>query len=222
MVRSLIVLHGAGNEVEGNSRNEECDRPRKRKPICAQIRLSFLRPSPGIRVGAQLASQLSRTDSDTWLLSAEISVASAAGLTSRHIKRAQSLLTSGGVSAEQTTELASALGTVELGSNTRNAKRRFRTALEQPNDNSLAQAGWASLNFGLFDVASDLSARTALAYEQQAWQHYLAGNWGDALTSALGWREDQPFRAARLFSHPSFGCRFGGLRGRFGNLASKP
>ena len=191
--RPVTLLHGLGNEDEGDPRYEERRRPRKRKPICPEVCLSFLCSFPGIRSRARLAPPLCRTESRPLapLRRNRHRVGCWADIPSH--KSARSLLASGGIAPDQITELASALGTLELSSNTKNAKRLFRTALENPNDNSLAQAGWVSRRFGLFEIASGLSERTALAYEQQAWQHYLASNWREALRSALSWREDQPF-----------------------------
>jgi tetratricopeptide (TPR) repeat protein len=140
--------------------------------------------------------------SDPWLLAAEIASASAAGRTSRLIRPARTLLDHFSKAPEHTTELASALATLELTSgNDRGARKLFRQALIQPTENSVAQAVWASKQM-VSQGAIDRSLLTPRTYEARALQSYKSGEWREALDESKDWLCDQPFsvRPAQLSS----------------------
>ena len=100
-----------------------------------------------------------RVLSDPWLLAAEIATASAAETSSRHVRLARSIINSGLFAPRHVSELASALATVDLESgNRRSARKLFAVALQNPTENSVAQAQWAS------STSQDLDLRDRRIY----------------------------------------------------------
>ena len=130
---------------------------------------------------------------DPWLLAAEIAMADAAGRTSRHVRRGREILHSKQYPDRELSELASALGTLELkAGKVRHSKRLFRSALMDPTDNTIAQVGWVmrmvpELSFDVDDVSSRGS------YEATAWNRILQGEWAESLEAARKWHADEPF-----------------------------
>jgi tetratricopeptide (TPR) repeat protein len=150
----------------------------------------------------EILRQATATRRDPWLLAAEIAVASAANRSPRLARLGA------GVLAEQsdpahTTELASALATLELtAGNVRAARKLFRQALHSPTENSVAQAEWASRqNIGL--EISERTLATPGSFEARAFEARAAGAWERALHEARQWFYDQPFsrHAASLASY---------------------
>jgi Tfp pilus assembly protein PilF len=133
------------------------------------------------------------TATDPWLLAAEIAVASATNGRPRFAKTGAAILNQGARSAFETTELASALATLELtAGNIRGARKLFRSAVRAPTENSVAQAEWASrqnIGFGL----SERTLETPGSYEARAFEARAAGHWETALDEARRWFYDQPF-----------------------------
>src|SRR5262249_48123801 len=103
------------------------------------------------------------------------------------------LLNLGNHSPFDVTELASALATVELtnGKN-RAARDLFRHSLLEPNENSLAQAEWASDKVRGLDVSVEDYA-VAGKYEAAGGDYFNKGAWDLALANSRGWLYDQPF-----------------------------
>lgn len=129
---------------------------------------------------------------DPWLLASEIAISCILGKTSARAKQAITMLKSNQFSPEHITELAGAIGTLELTKGTeRKARKLFRQSLIRPNDNSLAQAEWAASRIGNIDTKASLNVSNP--YEALA-RHALAeANWIFAMQSAFRWAEDEPF-----------------------------
>lgn len=143
------------------------------------------------------------TLSDPWLLSAEIALASVAGRTSRLIKAGKQMLSSGDFDSLHTSELASALATLELGAgDIRKSRKLFRQALLKPNDNSVAQAVWASRQIRDFDIDPNY-LETPYSFEARAWTNYVQADWIKALSESWKWFYDQPF-STRPAVHGSY------------------
>lgn len=142
------------------------------------------------------------TPCDPWLTAAEIAVASIAEKSSRFVKQGRGMLTADTFAPRHLTELASAIGTLELYNGKASAARKlFRQSLTDPNDNAVAQATWASRNLSGIDVSLDL-LRTPRSYEARARTHYFASDWKHALADCQEWLFDEPFssRPAELGS----------------------
>jgi len=133
------------------------------------------------------------TTSDPWLLAAEIVAAEARGKTSRLVNVGSSTAYSRRFNALSVSELASALGTLEFKSgNRKKTRRHFARALENPTENSLAQAEWVcrhSVNF----CPEGSNVDPPRAFEVHAWRELAAGNFLSAVTHSRGWLHDEPF-----------------------------
>lgn len=132
-----------------------------------------------------------RTPSDPWLVASELAIAGPAEARPRLTKHARSMLGGGQFSPTSTTELASALGTMEFraGSN-RKARRLIESSLEAPNDNAIAQGQWISRELQTIEVDAALLDESA---EARALRHGAALEWEAALEAAWDWHRDQPF-----------------------------
>jgi hypothetical protein len=151
-----------------------------------------------------LVSRAAATPRDPWLLAAELTAARVSGRTSKLAKRALSLAYSADISPLQVSELASELGTMEMAHASKNAKRLFARALEEPNDNSLAQAEWASQRLSGINVTPEHLARKAAA-EARSLHELKEGRWTAAFSNARIWLDDQFFspKAAIMASYTS-------------------
>jgi hypothetical protein len=143
--------------------------------------------------------------SDPWLLSAEIATSSLLGRTSSLVKAGISQLEGHTFNDFHTSELASAIATLEMeNANSKQARKLFRRALRNPTENSIAQAEWASRVLGNLPIEE---ADAPLNYEALAWHYQMQHNWEDALTQGKGWVLDQPFAAGPVL----FAGRMAGL-----------
>lgn len=133
------------------------------------------------------------TTSDPWLLAAEIVAAEARGRTSRLVSIGSSAAHSRRFDALSVSELASALGTLEFKSgNRKKTKRYFARALENPTENSLAQADWVcrhSVNF----CPEGGNVDPPRAFEAHAWRELAAGDFLSAVNHSRDWLHDEPF-----------------------------
>lgn len=140
---------------------------------------------------------------DPWLLAAEIAVASASGLKPRSIRPAKQLLLDRTRSPIELTELASAVATLEFESGKHGSARKlFRTSLIEPNENSVAQAEWASKHITGLDIQVS-SFKVPRLFEAKAWESFANGDWDNAAKDSINWYKDQPFssRPAVLSSY---------------------
>ena len=140
---------------------------------------------------------------DPWVASAELAMAGLVGKSHMVMKDAHRMLSSGRFSPFSLTELHAGVGSVELlRGDRRKSKRRFRAALQEPNDNSLAQVEWGLSEERLFDV--DLSSyNVSRNYEALALEAFSQQNWTSVLDHCESWLMDQPFAngPAMMASH---------------------
>jgi tetratricopeptide (TPR) repeat protein len=143
------------------------------------------------------------TQSDPWLLAAELVAANAAGGSSRWTKLAEGMIRSGSFDPRHTTELASALGTMAYNEGKRSKVRRlFEHALIKPTENSVAQAGWISRHMTSFEVPEN-NFSVPLAFEAKAWEAALDSRFREAVDLSWEWLLDEPF-ATRPASFGSY------------------
>lgn len=143
---------------------------------------------------------------DPWLIAAEIATSSHIGKNSRYIKIGEELVAASIVANNQISELAAAIGTIELTQGSiKKAKNLFRLSLQAPTENSLAQAQWA------FEQDSKIAIPTAAwqtpaAYEAQALAFRQAHKWRQAVEACRQWLAVEPFswRPAVLGSYLGF------------------
>lgn len=141
--------------------------------------------------------------SDPWIMSSEIAMATIRNRSSRFIKKGLEVIQSKNVNPFNFSELASSLGTLELiNGNNKKSRTLFYSSLISPNDNSLAQAEWASskdINLVIDPFSFNINQNyEALALEQFGLQKYE-----EAISNACKWFIDMPFskRPVMLGSH---------------------
>lgn len=148
---------------------------------------ALIRRAPGVRT-------------DPWLLSAEIALSMSARISPFFAKEGLSVLTSSNFATHHTSELSSAIGTLEAShGNTRKAKKHLNQSLISPTDNSLAQATWLAQNAGINLEISDREYEIARPFEANMYRAFIETQWEESLVASLKWVKDQPFssRAAR-------------------------
>ena len=137
-----------------------------------------------------------RTRYDPWLLSAEIAVGSIAGRKLKRVRRAKHMLRDRQHPAAYLSELASAVATLELGSGgTRQSKKLFRQSLEEPTENSVAQAVWADSKYHLLNLQL-VHLEHLTAYEAESRTYYNDAQWNKSVNRCELWQFDQPFSAS--------------------------
>lgn len=133
------------------------------------------------------------TDSDPWLVAAEIAVACILDQTSPFVRPARAMLALESYAPRHLSELASALGTLEISAgSTRRARKLFAQSLTDPTENTVAQARWVYHHLGGIDLDPSCLS-TPRSFEARAWAHFHAGNWKDALSESMKWLSGQLF-----------------------------
>jgi Tfp pilus assembly protein PilF len=131
--------------------------------------------------------------SDPWMLSAEIAYSTILGRHSKMAKIGADYLKNEIYNDFSTTELASAVGTLEYNNGKlKNARKLFNQSLIQPNDNSLAQIMWMSENLNGLNI-NDYQYNLPLAFEANAVHSYETGNFQQSFDEAMRWHDDEPY-----------------------------
>ncbi len=130
---------------------------------------------------------------DPWVLAAEIAISDTLDAPIRSIKAARNLVINESIPKFHLSELASALGTIELKNGAKKKGRQlFKLALEQPTENALAQASFLNSMFGE-PVQVMNSDHFSQAFEAQARQKFFSQDFQGALDAAQKWFAYQPF-----------------------------
>lgn len=128
---------------------------------------------------------------DPWLAATELSAAAVADRRPRLGKVARDMLESGAFLPRAISELASALGTLELrAGNDRAARKLFAESLTAPNENAIAQGEWASRQLRGLDIPPEQREASA---EARALNFSRSGKWSESLQASWEWHWDQPF-----------------------------
>lgn len=136
-----------------------------------------------------------RTPTDPWLASAEIAVSSIVDKSPKFTRQANDLLKSADIPAFHTSELASALGSLEMfEGNNRKANKLFTTSLKDPTDNSLAQAIWASKKTGLDTIDIAMLDRPNIS-EAKTFNAFNQAEWENVIICADAWASSEGFSA---------------------------
>lgn len=148
----------------------------------------------GISFAHDVLRKSKLTNTDPWLLSTEISLATLRGRNSKFIKQGLQVVESDSFHPFNITELASALATVELKNDSlKKSRKLFEKSLRKPNDNSLAQAEWASQEENnLFSLDSS-RLNLANSFEAKARDYAEKENWKEAIEYSKKWFLDLPF-----------------------------
>jgi tetratricopeptide (TPR) repeat protein len=138
--------------------------------------------------------------SDPWLIASEIAINSSMKRYSRFINIGKSLIQSQNYSTYSCSELASAIGTLEMSSGNRKLCTKFMNhALLQPNDNSLAQAEWlSSQNKDLRLKYHDYSS-LILKAEADARFAYAKREFAKSYNYSIHWLDDYPYDKGAIY-----------------------
>lgn len=138
-------------------------------------------------------SNSASSQEDPWIMAAEVATASAAGRTSRLLRKARQAISDGGHRPWDLNELSSAVATVELHAGSdKKARKLFRRSLLEPTENAIAQAEWASTRLVGLEVDSTLLAAPE-SFEARARDAFERRDWKQALAESWEWYFDQPF-----------------------------
>ena len=147
---------------------------------------------------------------DPWVQASEIAVATVRGQTSTLAKQTIRVLSEAKQVGAEVSELASAVGTIELLSGSdKKAKILFKHALSHPNDNSLAQAEWAATKLKL--VVDHLALQTPMSFEANSHNAYRHQQISEAIEHAALWARDEPFASRPMDTQ----CYLLSLEGRY-------
>ena len=100
---------------------------------------------------------------------------------------------SGRMSPRDISELASAIGTCELlAGNRRKLRKMLDLALEDPTENTVAQAGWMSRRVSSIELTTD-QLNVPRAFEARAWESARHRRLKPSVQLAWEWLADEPF-----------------------------
>ena len=137
-------------------------------------------------------SQLTKVD--PWLMATEIALATLRERNSVFTKSGIQIVNSSTFHPFNLSELASAVGTVELkNASVGKSKKMFEKSLIMPNDNSLAQAEWASQEERNLISINLKQFKLTNSFEANAREHFNNSEWQNSINSSKDWFLDQPF-----------------------------
>jgi tetratricopeptide (TPR) repeat protein len=132
------------------------------------------------------------TRNDPWLMAGEIALSALADRNPGFFKAGNSFLDGAGFHPKQTSELASAIGTVHLREGNRKARRLFTASLLDPTGNALAQAEWASPRIGNL-VRPQALEQVEDSAEARTFQAYWNKNFPQTIKECAAWHLDEPY-----------------------------
>lgn len=143
---------------------------------------------------------------DPRLVAAEIAISSVAGKPSKYAHLAKALVDEDRFRAQHRSEVAAAIGTVEL-ENGKHKKARdfFEKSLRKPTENALAQVQWASERDSKI-VIPENAWSTPCSHEADAMASRVRHDWDGVVESCELWLESEPFasKPAELGSFSAF------------------
>jgi tetratricopeptide (TPR) repeat protein len=143
---------------------------------------------------------------DPRMLSAEIAISSRTNQPLRYAKQGLALLESPNTRPTYLSELAAALGTVELEHGKHKRSRiLFARSMISPSENALAQIQWATERDSQISIPTE-AWLVPRSYEAHALAARLKNDWDSVLDATERWLNEEPFatRPAMLGSFASF------------------
>ena len=141
-----------------------------------------------------LLNRASRTLDDPWLLAPLISVTAILKKPQKHLRRAHSLFLSRTLAPVHLSELGGAIATLQvLSGDAKGAKKTFTAALVAPNDNTVAQAMWASEHFSIPITPREEWFNNQFSCEARYYQRHANADFEGAMKAAIHWFKDEPF-----------------------------
>ena len=134
------------------------------------------------------------TKIDPWLMATEIALATLRERASIFTKTGIQLVNSNNFHPFNVSELASSVASVELkNASVAKSKKLFQQSLISPNDNSLAQAEWASQEDRSLMNVDPNKFNLVNSFEASAREFFDEGNWQESINHSKKWFFDQPF-----------------------------
>lgn len=134
------------------------------------------------------------TQHDPWVMATEIALADLRGRGSKFAKKGIQMIDSNSFHPFNITELSSSIGTLELSnSSLKKSKRLFDKSLINPNDNSLAQAEWASQQESGIRSIDPSKFNVINSFEALARDAKVNNDWDKAIEYSKDWFLDLPF-----------------------------
>lgn len=134
------------------------------------------------------------TATDPWLIAAELSVANRADRNPKFFREGCHIVIEGGREPRQITELAGAIGTLELESGKRKkARNLFRQSIIDPTGSALAQAEWASTESGLELISPQRLDATAEAEEARVFHYCREEKYKLVPDECAEWAKTEPY-----------------------------
>ena len=131
---------------------------------------------------------------DPWVMATEIAIATLRDRNSIFTKSGLQVVNSGNFHPFNISELASSVATVEMkNASFQKSKLLFNKSLINPNDNSLAQAEWASQEDKNLIHVNPEKFKVLNSFEAVARENFDRGNWQTSVDSSKDWFFDQPF-----------------------------
>lgn len=132
-------------------------------------------------------------EEDPWLVAPEIASAGMVGRRPSFLRTGRTMADSDKLSAYSVTEVRSALGTRRYREGDwRRARQRIRQSLNKPNDNTVAQAEWASEEMSGIGV-SERELDVPRTYEARARRGYRSDEYELAVEECRRWFLDEPY-----------------------------
>lgn len=141
-----------------------------------------------------LLNKSDRTLHDPWLLAPLISLNEILDKPQKHLRRARSLFASRSLDPSHLSELGGAIATIQmLKGEFKEARKTFNQALIAPNDNTIAQAMWASEYFSTPIKPREEWFNNQFSGEALYYHQYIISDFSAAREAALNWFRDEPF-----------------------------
>lgn len=166
--------------------------PNNRHVLRSAARLYLHAGDPSLAY--DLIARSPATKFDPWLIAAEISLAELAQRRPKYVKQAIAYLGEGKFLPRHISEAAAAVATLELvEGNRRKARKHFSTSMLDPTGNTLAQAEWASPQFGDQLVSDRQLQHGDEKFEANAFHHFLQHEYREVVLDCYKWAEIEEY-----------------------------
>lgn len=148
--------------------------------------------------------------SDPWLLATHISLDTILERNPKYLKKSLAIIKSEAYSPMHITELASSIATYQaFNGDLKEARRNFKRSLIAPNENSIAQAIWASEKFSITNGVNENFLNKPFTHEARYYQYAQNADFELAIREAKEWFLDEPYAGRPLKAATYISCVIG-------------